>query len=73
MNRGPTHWSFVELDGEASGAGPIGGAHTCRDCREPTAVLHADPRSSDPRRTVCGGCAGHYLRERVGWAKAAES
>jgi hypothetical protein len=56
VNRGPTHWSFVEVDGAAPGAGPIGGSHTCRDCREPATVLHAD----------------RYLRERVGWGAAAE-
>lgn len=52
--------------------GPIGGKHTCRDCREPAVVLHADPRSPDPRRVICGGCAGRYLRERVGFASTAE-
>lgn len=72
---GPTFWTFVEREGQAPAgeSGSIGGSLVCKPktatwpgCGEPAAVLHADPRSSTPERSLCSRCTGIVMRERMG-------
>jgi hypothetical protein len=66
---GPTHFAIVERPGPAP-AGTIGTAgKTCRECREPAVILHADPRNNQPERVMCGHCQGRINREIVGWPR----
>lgn len=74
-----TRWTFAEVAGApaAHEAGPIGGARKCKPttatlpgCGEPSSVLHADPRSASPERTLCSRCTGDVMRARVGDATA---
>lgn len=76
---GPTRWAFVEVDESKPGpvaelGGPIGGPNMCaakpKGCGLSAPVLHADPRSEDRRRTLCGTCTGAIMRERIGWGQA---
>ncbi len=57
---GPTHWTIVEREGTYPEQEIAGPSNTCRRCGTSGAglVLHADPDTSDPRRTVCGECQG---------------
>lgn len=66
---GEKHWKFVEADGPAREAGPVGGPNVCaerpRGCGQPAPVLHADPRSSHPQRVLCSRCCGDAMRDRT--------
>lgn len=75
-----TRWTFAEVAGAptAAEAGIIGGAKRCKPrtaalpgCDEPATVLHADPRSASPERTLCSRCTGDVMRDRVGYPSPA--
>jgi hypothetical protein len=62
---GPTRWEFVEVPARP---GDVGGPNVCRDrasggCGEPSATLHADPRTSAPQRVLCPRCTGDRMRD----------
>ncbi len=72
---GQTHWAIVERPGPAPTATASPTSNRCASpplgCGEDgVGLLHAT--GNDPRRRVCGVCAGRINRDRIGWAQAAE-
>ena len=56
------HWGVAWIEGVD--ASPLEhGSKKCRDCNEPTAILHAV--GNDNRRTHCGKCQGKWNRGRM--------
>jgi hypothetical protein len=41
------------------------GEYACRSCHKPTLVLHQDPRSELPDRSICGACQGLLNARRL--------
>lgn len=41
------------------------GEYSCESCGKPTPVLHRDPRSARPERSICGECQGLINARRL--------
>ena len=67
-DRGEGHWAAVWVDGKP--AEQVATAKACRRCDRPNpgGILHQDPDSPRPERTVCGRCQGEANAERYGYA-----
>lgn len=63
----PSHFAIIEREGRDPDAQPAaaGDLH-CKSCGQAAPVLHADPHSSSPQRTICGVCEGRANRRLLG-------
>lgn len=62
------HYAIRWIDGPAPTDMLVAVAKSCRYCDRPNpgGILHADPRTTDTARTLCGQCQGEANRERMG-------
>jgi hypothetical protein len=61
------HYAIRWVDGPAPTDVLAPVAKACRYCDRPNpgSILHADPRTTDTARTLCGQCQGEANRERM--------
>lgn len=61
------HYVIRWVDGPAPADALAPVAKSCRYCdrENPGGILHADPRTSDTARVLCGRCQGEANRERM--------
>lgn len=63
-DKGDGYWRPEWVAGRPPAA-PAVAAKVCRECRELSAVLHQDPRTTHPERVICGVCQGKANRDRM--------
>ena len=65
---GPSHFAIIEREGQDPDDAPSRSVNRCRRCPAESAgmILHPDPESSDPLRTICGTCQGEANARRCG-------